>query len=83
MVAEKKKHHNKAHTLIMIMIIVVLVYTIVMFELYKHQVGIFKPYKRPTPPGAHFFPLGTVTPLTPDELATKNQVITNSVNQAS
>lgn len=61
---------------------IMIIYVIVMFECFKNQTFIFTPYAPPTPPGNFFYPLGTVTPLTQEEIDQRNVVINASVNRA-
>lgn len=46
-----------------------------MFELYKSQKFIFAPYTPPPPPSNSFYPLGSVTPLSQDDIDRRNAII--------
>ena len=59
---------------------VMIVYVIVMFELFKQQKFIFSPYTPPPPPPNSFYPLGTVTPMTPEEIEARNAIIRGSTS---
>lgn len=61
---------------------IMIIYVIVMFECFKNQTFIFTPYVAPTPPANFFYPLGTVTPLTQEEIDQRNAIIRASVKSA-
>jgi len=56
-------------------LIILIIYIIVMFELYKQKAFIFATYAPPAPPANSFHPLGTVTPMTQDEINERNALI--------
>jgi hypothetical protein len=60
-----------------IILISMIVYVIIIFELHKHQAFIFKPYdmKADTHPNNPFYPQGTVTALTPDEIEERQALL--------
>ena len=60
-----------------------IVYAIVMFEIYKNQTFIFTPYQQPAPPPNTFRPLGNVTPLTQEEINQRNALIRASTGTAT
>lgn len=61
---------------ILIVVLLLLVgYTVTMYELYKSRKFIFSPYTPPPPPGKTFYPLGGVTKLTADEIAARNATV--------
>lgn len=70
-------------TILIIILIVVIIYVVVMFELYKRQLFIFAPYTPPPPPPNSFYPLGSVTPLTLEEIEHRNNIIRASIATAS
>lgn len=66
---------------ILIVILLVLIgYTVAMFELYKNKKFIFSTYVPPTPPGKHFYPLDGVTRLSEEEKQLRNAVIGKNSN---
>lgn len=65
--------------ILIFILIVMMIYVIIMFELYKQQKFIFAQYTPPTPPSNHFYPLGNVTPLTQEEIDHRNAIIRASV----
>jgi flagellar basal body-associated protein FliL len=69
--------------ILIFLLILVIVYIIVMFEMYKNKKFIFTPYVQPTPPNPSFYPLGSVTPMTADEIAQRNAIIQASRNAAT
>ena len=56
-----------------------IIYFVILYETYKNKTFIFTPYKPPPPPNNSFFPLGKVTKMTPDEIATRNRIINASL----
>ena len=68
--------------ILIFILVIVIVYVIVMFELYKQQKFIFAPYIPPPPPPNSFYPLGSVTHLTQDEIDQRNAVIRASTGTA-
>lgn len=54
-----------------------------MFEFYKKQTFIFTPYTPPPPPPNSFYPLGSVTPLTPEQIDQRNAIIFGSTSSAA
>jgi hypothetical protein len=64
------------------MFLVGIVFVLFVFYAYKNQTSIFTPYKPPTPPPElhAFYPLGTVTPMTAEEIARRNEIIRLSRN---
>lgn len=69
--------------ILIFILISMIVYVIVLFELYKQQTFIFAPYTPPTPPSNYFYPLGKVTPLTPVQIEQRNAVIRASIGTTS
>ncbi len=66
---------------IMVFIIVIMIiYAVVMFEMYRRKQFIFADYVIPDPPGVSFRPQGSIKALTADEIAHRNKVIENSKN---
>lgn len=57
-----------------------IVFVIYFFFSWNSGTGVFAPYHRPDPPTGlkAFYPLGTVTPLTPEEIKLRNEIITAS-----
>lgn len=75
---------EKAFTIIIAvgMVLVGIIYALYIFFSFKSGTGIFTPYVPPAPP-THmqpFYPLGTVTPMTADEIAKRNEIIKLSAN---
>lgn len=66
--------------ILIFILITIIVYVIVMFELYKKQTFIFTPYTPPPPPPNSFYPLGSITPLTHEEIDQRNAIIQGSTN---
>lgn len=54
--------------------VIIIVYAVVMFELYKKKTFIFTPYV-PVKPSDAFFPLGKITPMTQEEIDERNEFI--------
>lgn len=65
------------------LLIIFIAYVVLLFELYKNQTFIFTPYKQAEPPANTFRPLGTVTPLTQEEINQRNAIIKASTGTAS
>lgn len=63
-------------------LVIMIIYVIVMFEFYKNQTFIFTPYVPPTPPPNYFYPLGSVTPLTQEQIEQRNAIIAASTGTA-
>lgn len=65
-------------------LVVIMVYSVVMFELYRREKFIFGPYEPPTPPAEKnpFHPLGSVRPMTQDEIDHRNEIIRISTQTA-
>lgn len=70
-----------AVALLVFVFILIIVYVLVLFELYKRQLWIFAPYVPPPPPEPYFYPLGSVRPLTQEEIDQRNAVINASVGR--
>ena len=64
-------------------LVVIIVYVIVMFELYKNNAFIFAPYTPPPPPPNSFYPLGSTTPMTQEEIDQRNDIIIGSTSSAT
>lgn len=66
--------------IVIFIVVTIIIYIIVMYELYRNNSFIFTIYPKPTPPASAnaFYPLGTVTPLTADEIAMRNKIINES-----
>ncbi len=60
------------------LIVIMIIYVIILFELYKQQEFIFAPYSPPVPPSNYFYPLGEITPLTQEEIEHRNAIIRGS-----
>ncbi len=56
-------------------LVIIIIYAIFMFEMYRKQQFIFAPYTPPPAPANAFYPLGSVRPMTQDEINTRNEVI--------
>lgn len=71
--------------ILIFILIVIIIYVIVLFELYKNQQFIFAVYKAPSPPADQhaFYPLGSVRPLTQEEIDHKNMIIRLSTGTAT
>ena len=69
--------------IIIFIFILMIIYIIVMFELYKRDLFIFAPYTPPTPKTKHFYPLGSVTKMTQEEIERRNEVIRASVKASA
>lgn len=63
-------------------VVIFILYVIVMYELYINHEFIFATFIPPTPSTPHFYPLGTVTPLTQEQIDHRNEVIKASVGIA-
>ena len=68
--------------ILIFVLVIIIVYVIIMFELYRQQKFIFKPYTPPSPPPNSFYPLGSVNPLTQEEIDIRNNAIKASVGVA-
>lgn len=66
--------------ILIFILFIMIVYVIVMFELYKRQKFIFSPYTPPPAPPNSFYPLGTVTPMTQEEIEARNAIIRASTS---
>jgi flagellar basal body-associated protein FliL len=81
-IAVVSKGDTTKHTTIWILVfvlVIIIVYTIVMFEMYKRGEFIFSPYvPKPAPPNS-FYPLGTITPLTQEQINHRNDIIRASI----
>lgn len=69
--------------ILIFVLLVMIIYAIAMFELYKKDAFIFTPYKQPSPPPNTFRPLGTITPLTQEEINQRNEIIYSSTGTAT
>lgn len=63
-------------------LVVMIIYVLVIFELYRKQTFIFAPYTPPPAPANAFYPLGSVRPMTQDEIDTRNDIILTSTGNA-
>jgi len=75
-------HNSTKHICIGIMIgilVVMIIYIIVMFSMYVSGSWIFAPYIPPTPQKPHYYPLGSVKPMTQEEINHRNEIITASI----
>jgi flagellar basal body-associated protein FliL len=61
--------------IMLVLLLLLVVYAIALFLLYRDQKLFFAPYKAPTPPGPAFYPLGNVTPLTQEQINQRNALI--------
>jgi len=68
--------------IIITLLIAVIIYAIIIFELFKSQTSIFAPYMPPTPPSYYFFPLGSVRPMSQEEIDQRNATIHASTGTA-
>lgn len=68
---------NISVIILIVIIILIIIYGIVIFETYKSQTFIFSKYTPPSPPASQnaFYPLGSVTPLTQEQIDQRNAVI--------
>lgn len=73
---------NISVAIIIFLLIGIIIYAIVLFEMYKTKAHIFADYTPPTPPSNYFYPLGGVRPLTQEEIDRKNRIILASINVA-
>ena len=69
--------------ILIFILIVIAVYVVLMFEFYKQQKFIFAPYTPPTPPQYYFYPQGTITALTQEQIEQRNAIIQASTGIAS
>ena len=70
--------------IILVVIFLIMVgYIIVIYELYKNQIGLFAPYVPPPGPPNSFYPLGSIKQLTPEQIVKKNQIIEASLGIGS
>jgi hypothetical protein len=60
--------------LLFLIIIGLIVYVIVIFEMWKGKKGLFTPYTPPPAPANSFYPLSDVIPDTPEQAATKQNL---------
>ena len=56
-------------------LIIMIIYVIFIFEMYRKKEFIFSPYTPPPAPVNAFYPLGSVRPMTQDEINTRNEII--------
>jgi len=68
--------------ILIFILITIIIYVIVMFELFKQRKFIFAPYVPPPPPTNSFYPLGAVSPLTQEQIDQRNAIILASVGIA-
>lgn len=69
--------------ILIFLLILIIIYSIILFELYKQKRFIFSTYTPPTPPGSFFYPLKSVRPLSQEEIDTRNRIILMSNNVGS
>lgn len=48
-------------------LVLLIAYTVILFECYKNRSFIFSPYRPPKPPGKYFYPNGGVEKLTAED----------------
>lgn len=62
-------------------LVIIIIYVIAMFECYKNRTFIFTPYTPKAPPSEAkaFYPLGTITALTPEQITERNNIINASI----
>lgn len=60
--------------LFFIIIIGIIIYLIVIFEMWKNKKGLFAPYKPVPLPANAFYPLDNVVPDTPEQSAVKAEL---------
>ena len=58
-------------------LIIMIIYIIILFECFKNKTFIFETYTPPAPPSNQngFYPLGTVTPMTQEQIENRNASI--------
>ena len=61
-----------------LILLTIIAYVIAMFECYRNKTFIFSTFT-PSPPPNSFYPLGQITPLTQEEIETRNELIRGSV----
>ena len=72
--------------ILIFILVVIIIYVLVMFELYKKQKFIFTPYTSTNPPpkpSNSFYPLGSVTPMTQEEIDQRNSIIIGSTSSSA
>lgn len=72
---------TNATVLIIVVVLIAVIsimYLFILFEMYKNKKFIFAPYQPSAPPDS-FKPLGSVTPMTPQEIAERNALINNRI----
>lgn len=64
------------------MVVISIVYSVYIVIAWQSKTSIFTPYQPPTPPSKFeaFYPLGTVTPMTAQEIKERNEIIALSRN---
>lgn len=69
-VTKKKKSNGWIiFFLVIVLALIIVIYVVVLYESWKHNKFVFKPYTPPNPPSNTFYPLGDITPATPEQLA--------------
>ena len=68
--------------ILIFILITMMIYVIVMFELYKNHSFIFSKYNPPAPQSSAnaFYPLGKITPMTQEQIEQRNAIIRASTN---
>jgi hypothetical protein len=71
-------------TIVVVLLAIIIAYMIFMFEAFKGEFFIFAKYNPPPPPSNlnAFYPLGTITPMTQDEIDARNKQIAVSFTNA-
>lgn len=59
---------------------VLAIYVGIMLVFFFTKSGPFTPYVRPEPPEPHFYPVGTVTPLTDQQIQARNDIIRKNLS---
>lgn len=63
--------------ILIVVLVIMMIYILVLFECYKNKTFIFATYTPPAPPANQngFYPLGTVTPMTQEQIEARNSSI--------
>ena len=64
-------------------LILSIIYVIFIFECYHNKILIFKPYVSPPLKSNAFYPLGTITALTPQQIQERQDMYNDYINQTS
>jgi hypothetical protein len=66
--------------LILIILFLIIGYTILLFVLAQNKSWIFAPYK-PVPDFPHVAPMGDIIPLTPEQIARRQEIVEEALAQ--